>query len=108
VWREGDHLAAHVGQRVEDLIAGDGVGRRSPAVTIAPAMSSRKPAADAIMARALSFTDDGAWPSAQLIAESALELEAAVRDSKIVLKCHLDFLQALKKSPGFPRLRAPL
>jgi hypothetical protein len=32
------------------------------------------------MARALSFTLDGAWPSAQLIEPSALELLAAVRD----------------------------
>jgi hypothetical protein len=30
-------------------------------------MSSRKPASEAIMARALSFTDEGAWPSAQFI-----------------------------------------
>jgi hypothetical protein len=68
-----------MGQRVEDLIAGDGVGRRSAARDNRAGMSSRKPAAEAIMARAESLTLDGAWPSAQFTLESAVELDAAVR-----------------------------
>src|SRR5271166_3376937 len=47
---------------------------------MAPAMSSRNLAAAAIMARALSLTDDGAWPSAQLMVLSAVALVDAVRD----------------------------
>jgi hypothetical protein len=45
-----------------------------------PATSSRYFAAAAIMARAESFTVEGARPSAQLIEPSALALLAAVRD----------------------------
>jgi hypothetical protein len=43
-------------------------------------MSSRYFAAAAIMARAESFTEDGACPSAQLIEPSAVALVPAVRD----------------------------
>ena len=43
-------------------------------------MSSRYFAAAAIMARAESFTVEGAWPSAQLIVPSALALLLAVFD----------------------------
>src|SRR6188472_2623635 len=45
-----------------------------------PAMSSRYFAAAAIMARAESFTVEGAWPSAQLIVPSALALLLAIFD----------------------------
>src|SRR5262245_55569310 len=45
-----------------------------------PATSSRYFAAAAIMARAESFTVDGAWPSAQLIVASAVALLLAVLD----------------------------
>ena len=51
-----------------------------PPVVIAPAISSRYFATAAIMARALSFTLDGACPSAQLIEPSALAFVAAVCD----------------------------
>jgi hypothetical protein len=51
-----------------------------PAVAMAPAMSSRYFAVAAIRARAESFTEEGAWPSAQLIVASALAFEEAVRD----------------------------
>jgi hypothetical protein len=51
-----------------------------PAVAIAPATSSRYFDAAAIMARAESFTVEGACPSAQLIEPSAVALLAAVRD----------------------------
>jgi hypothetical protein len=51
-----------------------------PDVTIAPAMSSRYLAAAAIIARAESLTDDGGWPSAQLIDASALAFVDAMRD----------------------------
>jgi hypothetical protein len=43
-------------------------------------MSSRYFAAAAIIARAESFTVEGAWPSAQLIVPSALALLLAVFD----------------------------
>jgi hypothetical protein len=43
-------------------------------------MSSLNFAAAAIMARALSFTPDGAMPSAQLIVPSAVAFDDAVRD----------------------------
>src|SRR5262245_25521809 len=43
-------------------------------------MSSRYLAAAAIMARAESLTDDGGWPSAQLIEPAAAALAEAVRD----------------------------
>src|SRR5262245_21919054 len=45
-----------------------------------PATSSRYFAATAIMARAESFTVEGAWPSAQLIVASAVALLLAVLD----------------------------
>ena len=51
-----------------------------PAVAIAPATSSRYFDAAAIMARAESFTVEGACPSAQLIEPSAVALLAVVRD----------------------------
>ena len=51
-----------------------------PAVAIAPATSSRYFDAAAIMARAESFTVEGACPSAQLIEPSAVALLTAVRD----------------------------
>ena len=51
-----------------------------PAVSKSPDVSSRYSAIRAIMARAESFTDDGDWPSAQLIEESAFEFEAGVFD----------------------------
>jgi hypothetical protein len=50
-----------------------------PEVSV-PDTSSRHLAAAAIMARALSFTEDGAWPSAQLTVLSAVALVAAVFD----------------------------
>jgi hypothetical protein len=41
------------------------------------------------MARAESLTDDGAWPSAQLIVVSALAFVAAVRDQDHkVISCY--------------------
>src|SRR5262245_50028330 len=46
---------------------------------VSPPRSSRHSAMRAIMARAESLTDDGLWPSAQLIDESAVAFEAAVR-----------------------------
>ena len=51
-----------------------------PAVVIAPAISSRYFETAAIMARAESFTEEGAWPSAQLMLASAVALAAAVCD----------------------------
>ena len=51
-----------------------------PDVTIAPETSSRYFAAAAIMARALSLTEDGDCPSAQLIVLSAVAFDGAVRD----------------------------
>jgi hypothetical protein len=45
-----------------------------------PPKSSRHSATRAIMARAESFTEEGACPSAQLMLESAFELLAAVFD----------------------------
>src|SRR5262245_41417757 len=44
-----------------------------------PPRSSRHSAMRAIMARAESLTDEGLWPSAQLMDESAVAFEAAVR-----------------------------
>jgi hypothetical protein len=41
------------------------------------------------MARAESLTDDGAWPSAQLIEASALAFDDAVRDHFQKLMWHL-------------------
>ena len=46
-------------------------------VVIVPVMSSRQEAAEAIMARALSFTCEGAMPSAHPTVLSALALSAA-------------------------------
>src|SRR5262245_14781114 len=51
-----------------------------PPVLMVPATSSRYFAAAAIMARAESFTVEGAWPSAQLIVASAVALLLAVLD----------------------------
>jgi hypothetical protein len=51
-----------------------------PVVTMPPATSSRYLAAAAIMARALSFTDEGDCPSAQLMVLSAVALLAGVCD----------------------------
>lgn len=47
-------------------------------MVMVPEMSSRHIAADAISALALSLTEDGACPSAQLTVESADAFDAAV------------------------------
>ena len=49
---------------------------------VKPYRSSRHFATDAIKARALSFTDEGACPSAKLIVGSALALLDAVLDQR--------------------------
>ena len=56
------HRAAQVGERVETLVGGDGVGGRRPAGRDAPETSSRYFAAAAIMARAELLTVEGAMP----------------------------------------------
>jgi hypothetical protein len=70
-------------------------------------MSSRYFAAAAIMARAESFTVDGAWPSAQLIVPSALALLLAVFDHlKKVIACsskHKAPCRAFRNSSGLGR-----
>jgi len=50
----------------------------APPVVIDPLVSSRNLATAAIVERAESLMDEGAWPSAQLIVESAVALLEAV------------------------------
>ncbi len=57
--RERDHLSVEVCQRIKHLIDETVYAAELPAVTMAPAMSSRYLAVAAIMARALSL--DSAW-----------------------------------------------
>jgi hypothetical protein len=51
-----------------------------PPVVIEPEISSRHLSVADMADLAESFTDDGAWPSAQLIVGSAVAFEAAVGD----------------------------
>jgi hypothetical protein len=60
--------------------AGSASAVEVPPVPIEPEMSSRPLARAAIIARAESFTDDGGWPSAQLIVPSIEALVAGVFD----------------------------
>src|SRR5262245_41543035 len=50
------------------------------------------------MARALSFTDDGAWPSTQLTAESAVWFVAGVADQ---LTTPVAIIQILMRATGW-------
>jgi len=74
MWDNAQHSIVEIRERIEHLKSRDGKAVLVPAVVSVPEMSSRNSAVRAIIARALSFTVDGAWPSCQSIVPSAVAL----------------------------------